>query len=33
MVYDFNAFWLKTMNNQKLYYFIIKAINENGVSH
>ena len=32
MVYDFNEYWLKTMDNQKQYYFTIEAINENGVS-
>ncbi len=32
MVHDFNEYWLKTMDNQKQYYFTIEAINENGVS-
>jgi xylan 1,4-beta-xylosidase len=32
MVHDFNEYWLKTMDNQKVYYFTIEAINENGVS-
>jgi hypothetical protein len=32
MVHDFNEYWLKTMDNQKTYYFTIEAINENGVS-
>ncbi len=32
MVHDFNEYWLKTMDNQKAYYFSIEAINENGVS-
>ena len=32
MVYDLNEYWLKTMDNQKTYYFTIEAINENGVS-
>ena len=32
MVHDFNEYWLKTMDNQKAYYFTIEAINENGVS-
>lgn len=32
MVHDFNEYWLKTMDNRKTYYFIIEAINENGVS-
>jgi hypothetical protein len=32
MVHDFNEYWLKTMDNQKYYFFTIEAINENGVS-
>jgi xylan 1,4-beta-xylosidase len=32
MVHDVNEYWLKTMDNQKAYYFSIEAINENGVS-
>ena len=32
MVHDLNEYWLKTMDNQKAYYFSIEAINENGVS-
>jgi xylan 1,4-beta-xylosidase len=32
MVHDANEYWLKTMDNQKVYYFTIEAINENGVS-
>ena len=32
MVHDFNEYWLKTMDNQKQYYFTIEAVNENGVS-
>ena len=32
MVHDFNEYWLKTMDNQKHYFFTIEAINENGVS-
>ncbi|HLK28263.1 MAG TPA: discoidin domain-containing protein [Puia sp.] len=32
MVYDFNDYWLKTMDSKKTYYFSIEAINENGVS-
>jgi hypothetical protein len=32
MVHDNNEYWLKTMDNQKSYYFSIEAINENGVS-
>lgn len=32
MVHDFNEYWLKTMDNQKHYYFSIEAVNENGVS-
>jgi len=31
MVYDANEYWLKTMDNQKTYYFAIEAINENGI--
>jgi len=31
MVYDASEYWLKTMDNQKTYYFTIEAINENGV--
>lgn len=32
MVYSANEYWLKTMDNEKTYYFTIEAINENGVS-
>jgi len=32
MVYDACEYWLKTMDNQKTYYFTIEAFNENGVS-
>ena len=32
MVYGANEYWLKTMDNEKTYYFSIEAINENGVS-
>lgn len=32
MVYNANEYWLKTMDKEKPYYFIIEAINENGVS-
>jgi xylan 1,4-beta-xylosidase len=32
MLYDFNEYWLKTMDLKKDYYFSIEAINENGVS-
>jgi hypothetical protein len=32
MVYDFNEYWLKSMDKLKTYYFSIEAINENGVS-
>jgi len=31
MVYNANEYWLKTMDNQKPYYFAIEAINENGI--
>jgi hypothetical protein len=32
MVYNANEYWLKTMDNEKPYYFTIEAINENGIS-
>jgi xylan 1,4-beta-xylosidase len=32
MVYDANEYWLKTMDKEKTYYFVIEAVNENGVS-
>ncbi len=32
MVYGANEYWLKTMDNEKAYYFSIEALNENGVS-
>jgi len=32
MVYNANEYWLKTMDKDKPYYFMIEAINENGVS-
>ena len=32
MVYSANEYWLKTMDKEKPYYFIIEALNENGVS-
>jgi hypothetical protein len=32
MVYGVNEYWLKTMDNEKTYYFTIEALNENGVS-
>ncbi len=32
VVYNSNEYWLKTMDKEKPYYFIIEAINENGVS-
>lgn len=32
MVYSANEYWLKTMDNEKTYYFTIEAINESGVS-
>ncbi len=32
MVYNSNEYWLKTMDKDKMYYFAIEAINENGVS-
>ncbi|WP_343672078.1 discoidin domain-containing protein [Chitinophaga sp.] len=32
MVYNANEYWLKTLDKEKIYYFTIEAINENGVS-
>jgi xylan 1,4-beta-xylosidase len=32
MVYSANEYWLKTMDNERTYYFTIEALNENGVS-
>lgn len=32
MVYGANQYWLKTMDNEKAYYFSIEAVNENGVT-
>ncbi|MBI1344337.1 MAG: family 43 glycosylhydrolase [Terrimonas sp.] len=32
MVYDYNEYWLKTMDSQRPYYFSIEALNENGTS-
>ena len=32
MVHDFNEYWSKELDNRKVYYFSIEAINENGVS-
>lgn len=32
MVHDANEYYYKAMDNQKVYYFSIEAINENGVS-
>jgi hypothetical protein len=31
-VYDDNQYWFKAMDKLKTYYFVIEAINENGVS-
>ena len=31
MVYGSNEYWLKTLDSEKPYYFVIEAINENGV--
>jgi len=31
MVYDANEYWLKSMDKEKTYYFVIEAVNENGV--
>ncbi|MGN6437992.1 MAG: family 43 glycosylhydrolase [Agriterribacter sp.] len=32
MVHDANEYWFKVMDKEKTYYFMIEAINENGVS-
>ncbi len=32
MVHDLNEYWFKAMDLQKIYYFTIESINENGVS-
>src|SRR6476469_368378 len=32
MVHDANEYWFKVMDREKVYYFAIEAINENGVS-
>lgn len=32
MIHDFNEYWFKAMDSKKAYYFVIEAINENGVS-
>jgi xylan 1,4-beta-xylosidase len=32
MIHDFNEYWFKAMDKNKIYYFSIEAINENGVS-
>ena len=32
MVHSNNEYWLKTMDSERVYYFSIEAINENGVS-
>jgi len=32
MVHGNNEYWLKTMDSQKVYYFTIESINENGTS-
>jgi xylan 1,4-beta-xylosidase len=32
MVHDFNEYWFKAMDKDKVYYFSMEAINENGVS-
>ena len=32
MVHSNNEYWLKTMDNQKPYFFQIEAVNENGIS-
>ena len=32
MIHQNNEYWLKTMDSQRIYYFSIESINENGVS-
>ena len=32
MVYNFNEYWLKSLDKDQTYYFTIEAINENGTS-
>ena len=32
MVYNANEYWLKSLDKERVYYFTIEAINENGVS-
>ncbi|GAC1384616.1 MAG: family 43 glycosylhydrolase [Ginsengibacter sp.] len=32
MVYDTNEYFIKTMDNQKTYYYAIESFNENGIS-
>jgi xylan 1,4-beta-xylosidase len=32
MVHSNNEYWMKAMDSQKIYYYSIEAINENGVS-
>ncbi len=32
MVYNANEYWLKTLDKEKIYYFTIEAMNENGIS-
>lgn len=32
MVHDLNEYWFKGMDSEKIYYYTIEAINENGVS-
>jgi xylan 1,4-beta-xylosidase len=31
MVYNENEYWLKTMDKEIQYYFVIEALNENGI--
>jgi len=31
MIYGSNEYWLKTLDSEKSYYFVIEALNENGV--
>ena len=32
MIHQNNEYWLKTMDSQRIYYFSIESVNENGVS-
>ncbi|MGI8600646.1 MAG: hypothetical protein ACR2KB_15440 [Chitinophagaceae bacterium] len=32
MVHSNNEYWMKAMDSEKIYYYTIEPINENGVS-